>query len=126
MPRLVELQVLDAREEDASGAHDRAARLEQHLVAAALQPCGELLAIAADVERRLVAVADADASAQVDVLEADALALEARGELEHAVERFVERPGLEDLRADVAIDAGHAQVRELRRAPVDVRGAVVR
>ena len=52
------------------------------------------------------------------MLERDAVGAERGDELEHAVERRVERRALEDLRADMAADAGHAQVRASRRLAI--------
>jgi hypothetical protein len=89
--------------------------LEHHLEAAPGERLAEALAVAAHVGRRLVAVADAEAAAQVEVLELDAFLGELGHQLEHALERLVHGRGLEDLRADVAADADHADVRPSRR-----------
>ncbi len=48
------------------------------------------------------------------------------GELQHALERRLERRHVEDLRADVAVDAGHLEVRESRREVVGGQRALVR
>src|SRR5260221_2861697 len=124
--RLVELQVLDAREQDARRADDGAAGLQHHLEAAPGEARGEALAIGAHVERSLVAIADAEAAAQVDVLRLDPFARERIGELQPALDRLVERGCIEDLRSDVAADPDHAQVHERRRVTVGRQRARVR
>ena len=72
-PRLVALQVFDARHEHARWTGDRAARLEHHGEARGPEAAGEALAVGARVHRLLVAIADAEAAAQVEVLERQAL-----------------------------------------------------
>ncbi len=70
----------------------------------------------ARVRRRLVAVGDAEAAADVDVAEPDAVRLDRLDQVEQAVERVDVRAGVDDLRADVAVDADHLDGRQLRRA----------
>src|SRR5205085_10111016 len=97
---------------------DRAARLQQHAQPTAREARGERAAVRLGVHRPPALVADAEAAAEVGVLEADALASQRLDELEHPVERLVERRGLEDLRADVAADSRDAQVPQPRRVAV--------
>ena len=59
----------------------------------------------AGVGRRLVAIGDAEAAADVDVRERDAGGLDALDQIEQAIERVDVRLGIDDLRADVAVDA---------------------
>src|SRR2546428_771293 len=60
--RLAELQVFARGERHAGGTDDGAAGLEHPLVAAAGEALREALAVAADVGRHLVAVADPEAA----------------------------------------------------------------
>ena len=70
----------------------------------------------AGIGRRLVAIGDAQAAADVDVRERHAVGLDALDQVEEAIDRVDVRPGIDDLRADVAIDAGHFDSRQARGA----------
>ena len=71
----------------------------------------------AGVRRRLVAVGDAEAAADVDVREPDgAVGLDRLDQIEQAVERIDVRSCVDDLRADVAVDADDLDPGQLRRA----------
>jgi hypothetical protein len=94
--RLVELQVFHAREEDSRLADDGAAGLQHHVEAAAGEARGEALAVGANVGRALLgAVLDAEAAAQVQVLERDPRGLERGHQLEDLFQRFLERRGIQ-------------------------------
>src|SRR5262249_18287430 len=73
-----------------------------------------------------VAVADAETSAQIHVVETDPGGAQSVDELEHLVERRDERLHIGDLRADVRVDSGDANARQLRRPSVKWNGRVVR
>ena len=70
----------------------------------------------AGVRRRLVSIGDAQAAADVDVRERHAVGLDALDQVEEAIDRVDVGSGIDDLRADVAIDAGHFDSGQTRRA----------
>ena len=76
MLRLVELEVFDPCEEEAGVADDGAARLEEERDAEAGEPLREMAAIGPKFEGILVALADAEAAAQVHVFERNAFGAE--------------------------------------------------
>ena len=76
--------------------------------------------------RRFRGVLDAQAAAQVDVMDGDARALDALDQVEQPVERVQVGLDLRDLRADVAVDAHHLQARQLGRAAIGGQRLVVR
>ena len=59
--------------------------------------------------RRLVGVGDAEAAAEVEVVDPQAVRLDRLDQVQQAVERVEVRLGLGDLRADVAVDADHLE-----------------
>ena len=65
--------------------------------------------------RAFVGVGDAQAAAEVEVRQRDALRLDRLDQVEHAVERVEVRPDLGDLRADVAVDAHDLDAGQRRR-----------
>lgn len=105
------------RQQQAGVADQRAAGLEQHgavAEAALLDAVQQRAREGRDVRRRLVGIGDAQAAAHVDVRQADAFGVQPRHHVEHLVDRVQVRRDLGDLRADVAVDADHAQVRHGR------------
>jgi hypothetical protein len=62
------------------------------------------------VQRRrgLVAITDADAAADIDMLQFNAFAFKAGNQFQHAVQRFAEGCDFGQLRTDVTVDAGDA------------------
>ena len=65
----------------------------------------------AGIGRLLVGVGDAEASADIDMMNRDALRFDGFDKVQHAVQRVEKGFKLRDLRADVAVDAHHAQAR---------------
>ena len=99
------LEVFDAREQQAGVAHQRAARLEAQGLGAALEAGEERLEVVGGGGRLFVAVTDAEAAAQVDVVEVDAFAGELVDQAEDLAGGFGHRGRVEELGADVAVDA---------------------
>src|SRR6185503_18666841 len=120
------LAVLDAGDEHAGVADDRAARIEDQRVRA-LAEGGE---DPADERRRrllrLVLVADADAAADVDVLQANAARFEPVHESEEPLGGGDERRGILQERADVAADTDHLEVGKRRGLLVETLGLGMR
>lgn len=88
-------------------------------------PCVDALEQAAQVVahghwRRFTgfAIVDAQAAADVEVVQHDAFGVQGVDQFDQAVERFEQRRVVEQLRTDVAIDAGHLQVRQRGGAAV--------
>src|SRR5207244_829496 len=73
-----------------------------------------------------VGVANPQAAAQIEVVQANAVRLHRFHEIEHAVQCVEVGPGLGDLRADVAVDADDLDACEGDGVPIDVDGALVR
>ncbi len=77
------LQVRDARQQHARIADEAAARLEQQPLAPAVEQRAHHRGVVVDADRRLVAIADAEAAAEVDVVQRDALGRERIDERQH-------------------------------------------
>ena len=75
--------------------------------------------------RRLALVLDAQAAAEVEVFDGDALGLDRLDQIEQPLQRVQVGFDLRDLRADVAIDADHAQPRQRGGAAVGGQRLVV-
>ena len=75
--------------------------------------------------RGLVAIADAEAAADVDVRRSHALRAQPVRQLERAFQRRDEGRELGDLRADMAADAGNRQVRQRAGAAVERQRVLV-
>ena len=119
--RRARLQVQHLGQQHAGIADQRAARLDQQLAVAVAarvdalqQPRHQFVGLG----RRFVGVLDAQAAADVDVVDGDALGFDRLDQVEQAVQRVEVGLHLRDLRADVAIDAHHLQARAGRGAPV--------
>ena len=65
----------------------------------------------ADIGRRFVVVRDAEAAAHIDVTNLRAVRLDLLDEFEQLVDGVEIRADLGDLRADVAVDADHVEIR---------------
>src|SRR5688572_851499 len=120
------LEVLDAGDEHARVADERAARVEDQRPGA----LAERLEHAADECRRrllrLVLVADADAAADIDVLEPDARGLEPVHEREQSLGGGDEGRGLLQERADVAADPHDFHTFHGTRLAVKLLGFAIR
>ena len=73
-----------------------------------------------------VGVVDAETAAEIDMRDGDARGLDRFDQIEQPVERVNVRRHLRDLRADVAVDAHHAQPGQLGRVAVSGQGELVR
>ena len=110
-------------------ADQRAAGLQQQLTVAVATrgDAGQQLAHQHVGGRRLlVGVGDAQAAAQVDVVDRDAVGLDLLDQVEQAVQRVEVGRDLGDLRADVAVDADHPDAGQCGGAAVEGQGSAVR
>ena len=106
------LEELDAGQQQAGVADQAAAGFEYHFEAAAGQLVEQRVQVGSHSRLHLVVlVLDAETAAEVKVVNPDAF----RGQLvykgQNALERLDERRWVEQLRADMAVDAGHFDVR---------------
>ena len=135
VPVAVALEHLDAGQQQAGVADHGPSEFEEHLGALrrrqaalddpgidALEDRGEHRAAR---RRRLVAVGDAQAAAQIEMPDDDALGGKLVGQVEDAVECREEGLDFGDLRADMAVDAFDAQVGQLPGLPIGRQRAVV-
>ena len=119
---------MHARHQDAGVADDQPARLEDQL---AVEPAGGALhhrGIGGGIGRRIVvlAIGNAEAAAEVDMRDGVAVAAQRAHEIGQQREGIVERLHLDDLAADVHVDAGNAQALQLGGARIDLAGAADR
>ena len=122
------LHVEHARHQDAGIADDQPARLEdQRAVERARRPLDHLR-IGGRVRRRVVVVAirNAEAAAEIDVLDGMAVGAQRAHEVGQQREGVVERLQLGDLAADMHVDAVDPHARQLRRMGIDLAGAADR
>ena len=80
---------------------------------------------ACGLDPRLVAIAHAEAAAEVEPAQRDALGSQAREQLGAAPVGCLERLEPRDLRADVQVHADRLDALELRRQPIDGRRLLV-
>ena len=99
------LQVLDAREQDAGFGHEVAAGFDEQFECAVAEPSAHHPAELRDIQALLVAIGHAEAPADVDVLEANALGRQRVDQVGQRRQGILERFHVADLRADVAVDA---------------------
>src|SRR6185312_5762850 len=92
-------QVFDAGDQDAGVRDQRAAGLEEQRVSSLADSTAHRRRIVGGRDRNLVAIAHADAAAQVDVRQRNARRLDPVGEVEHARRGLDERREVGDLRA---------------------------
>ena len=105
-------EVQHLRHAQAGVADQRASRLDDEL-ALAKTACvdfgQQLCPQRVGGGRRVAVVVDAQAAAKVDVVDGNAGRFNAFDQVEHAVGSVQVRRGFGDLRADMAVDADHAQ-----------------
>ena len=97
---------------DAGVADERAARLDDELAARRSRARRDARAVPPQhigFGRRVAVVVDAQAAAEVQVVQRDAGRFDGLDQVEHALQRFEVGRGFGDLRADVAVDADHLQ-----------------
>ena len=102
-------------------ADERTARLQHDFAlphAARIHARQHLLQQVVGSGRCLVAVGNAQAAAQVDVVQGNARCLNLLHQVQHALYRLQIRGGFGNLRADVQINAHHAQPRQAGGLPV--------
>ncbi|MNE47125.1 hypothetical protein D3C80_1415080 [compost metagenome] len=105
------LEVFHAGQQHAGVGDDVAARLEHQGQVAITDALADGLDVVAGQWRLFVAIAHADAATQVQVAQEDAAVAEAVDQRQQAVEGIEEGFQGGQLRADMAIDADHFQVR---------------
>ena len=116
------------RDEDAGIADDQPARLEHHLQA----ELGDVLAhdfgIGIGQGRRAVvdAVGDAEATAEIDMVDGVAVGAQRADQFSQQRERVVEGLQFGDLATDMGVDAGDLDARKLGGAGIDLAGALPR
>jgi hypothetical protein len=113
------LEILHAGQQHTGIAGNGATGLQDDLIAALAEPLAERLRIGGRLRRLLVGVADAEPAAQVQVCDLDALLVQPVGQGQHPIQGIEEGRKVGQLRADMAIDADHAQLRHGRRASID-------
>ena len=123
---LARFQEFDAGQQQAGVADQAAAGFEHDLEAASNQPVEQRGQIGSDRWLYLVVlVLDAEAAAEVDVADADAC----RGQLvykgQNALERLDEGRRIEQLRTDMAVDAGYLDIGQCGGAAVEGQRVVV-
>ncbi len=115
------LQKLDAREQDARIADQRTPRLEIHFtmpVAALFDAIEHGAHKLANIRRRLVVIRDTQAAADVNVTNLQAVRFDLVDQFEQLVHSVKVRRDFGDLRADMAIDADHVEMRHCRGSAV--------
>ena len=115
------LQHTHARQKHAGVPDQAPSRLEQQPLAPPAEQREDHRRVIFDRHRRLVAIADAETAADVDVLERNAFACERIDEREQPSGCLPVRPELGDLRPDVHVDAAHGDRRHARGAAVEQR-----
>ena len=123
------LQIEHLRQAHAGIAHERAAGFDHELpasLAACVQPGQQLGPERVGGGWRISVVVDAEPTAEIDVLQADALGLHGVHQVENAIHGIEVGGFLGDLRADVAIDSLDMQAWQLRRTLVGGEHALVR
>ncbi len=127
-PALPALEIDDAGHQDAGIAHDQAAGLEDQLAAEAMCRALDDRRIGLRIRRRLVvlAIRDAETAAEVDVADGMAVGAQAAHEVGDEREGIVERREIGDLAADMHVDAGDLEPRQLGGVVIDLAGATDR
>ena len=118
------LEVFDAGQKQACIAHQGAAGFEAQGLVATGEAVQQRLEVGAGGGRFFVPVADAEAAAQVDVVELDAFAAELVHQAEDLLGGFGHGGRVEELGADVAVDAGDLDARQRGGLAVQVEGLV--
>jgi len=118
------LEILHAGQQQAGVGDDGAARLEHQRQATAFDALAHGLDVVTGQRWLFVAIAHPETAAQVQVTDLDAARGEPIDQRQQAVEGIEEGRQAGQLRADVAVDADHFQVRQLGRAGVDRLGVV--
>ena len=105
------LQIDDRRDQRAGVADDQSARLQDHLAAERRRALGDDLGVLLRRGRRIVVVAirNAEAAAEIDMLDRMPVGSQRLHELGEQRERVVERLKIGDLRADMHVDAVDAR-----------------
>ena len=113
------LQILHLSEQHTCIAHNRATRLEQNsdLLALiffgtpAINPCKQSRQIICYGNRLFIVVGNADATADIKMMQSDTGLAKSINEFDDFVERFEQRRIVEQLRPDMAVDADDVQMR---------------
>ncbi len=108
--RWTRLQVLDAGQQQAGVAHQAAPGFEQNAQFSSGQAGEQRLQVVGNRGFAFVAIANAEPAAQIDMLQRNAVGCQLVDEQQDFVERFGKRCGIEQLRADMAVDAVHGNV----------------
>jgi hypothetical protein len=119
-PHRTVLQVEHPGEERAGVADERPPGLDDDGEAEVARAVDERGTVLGGRRRPLLAVGDPEPAAHVEVAERDAAVAQAADQHPHARERVGEGREARELRADVAVDADDLEVREARRARVDL------
>ena len=107
-------------QQHARRTHNRAARLDHHRQTVAPDPFPQRAdEFAESPERRRPPVGDAQAAAEIDMIDRQALALQSFDQREHFAGGFEDGRVIQNLRADMAAHAGGAQIAEARARGVD-------
>ena len=110
------LEELDAGEQQAGIADQAATRFEDDLEAAPGQLVEQRVQVGSNGRLHLVVlVLDTEAATEVEVVNGDAFGGQLVDQGQNAVERLDEGGRVEQLRPDMAVDAGHFDMRQARR-----------
>ena len=122
------LHIEHARDQDAGIADDEPARLEDQLAVKTARRVFDDPRIGVRIGRRIVvlAIGNAQAAAEIDMADAVAVGAQRAHEIGEQRERVAERIELDDLAADMHVDAGDAHALEFCGAGIDVAGAADR
>ena len=125
-PVFAALHVDDAGDENARIADDEAARFEDETTAQMTGSSADDVGVAVGVVGIRVfagAIGDAEAAAEIDVIDRMAVRAQIGDEFREQKERILEWREIGDLRADVHIDAGDVNAGQRGGVRVDLAGA---